>query len=99
MKRLLLLSAFITTIAAGSFTMGCANMSRTEQRTLSGGAIGAAAGAVIGGATTGNTVGGALIGGAAGAAGGYLVEESQPRDRYRRHDRYDRYRYDRRYDP
>ena len=50
---------------------GCAGMSQTEQRTLSGGAGGAAVGAVIG-ALAGNAAMGAAIGGAAGAAGGYL---------------------------
>lgn len=50
---------------------GCAGMSETQQRTLTGGAIGAAGGAAIG-AIAGNAGMGALIGGAAGAGGGYL---------------------------
>jgi uncharacterized membrane protein len=50
---------------------GCAGMSQTEQRTLTGGAAGAAGGAVIG-AIAGNAGLGAAIGGATGLAGGYL---------------------------
>lgn len=47
----------------------------TEDRALSGGAIGAGAGAV-GGALLGSPVTGALLGGAAGAAGGALTKDS-----------------------
>jgi len=50
---------------------GCAGMTQTEQRTLSGGALGAAGGAAIG-AMAGNAGMGAAIGGLAGATGGYL---------------------------
>ncbi len=50
---------------------GCAGMSDTQQRSLSGGLGGAAGGAVIG-AIAGNAGMGALIGGAVGTAGGYL---------------------------
>jgi uncharacterized protein YcfJ len=52
---------------------GCAGMSDTQQRTLSGGAIGAGAGAVVG-AIAGNTALGAAVGAASGAAGGYLYD-------------------------
>jgi len=58
---------------------GCAGMSETEQRTLTGGAAGAAGGAVIG-ALAGNAGLGAAIGGGAGLAGGFLLgrhEESR----------------------
>jgi hypothetical protein len=51
---------------------GCAGMSETEQRTLTGGAGGAAAGAAIG-ALAGNAGLGAAIGGAAGLTGGFLL--------------------------
>lgn len=55
---------------------GCAGMSSTEQRTVSGGAIGAAAGAA-GAAVTGGCVAcGAALGGAAGAATGYIVDKT-----------------------
>jgi osmotically inducible lipoprotein OsmB len=49
----------------------CADMSQTEQRTLSGAAIGGVAGTAIG-AIGGNAGLGAAIGVAAGAGGGYL---------------------------
>ncbi|MFA7495079.1 MAG: hypothetical protein AB7C98_10070 [Acidithiobacillus sp.] len=46
---------------------GCANMSPTGQRALSGGAIGAAGGAVLGAVAAGNPAVGAAVGGAVGA--------------------------------
>jgi hypothetical protein len=73
MRRLALVLAMATTLAAG----GCANMNSTEQRMLSGGAIGAGAGAVVGALTGGLSVGlGALIGAGAGTAAGYIVDQS-----------------------
>jgi osmotically inducible lipoprotein OsmB len=53
---------------------GCSGMSYTEQRTLSGGAIGAAGGALIG-AAAGAPGTGAAIGGGAGLLGGYLYDQ------------------------
>ena len=50
---------------------GCAGMSETQQRTLTGGTAGAAGGAIIG-AIAGNAGLGAAIGAGAGLAGGYL---------------------------
>jgi hypothetical protein len=58
-----------------SFIAGCAGMTPTEQRMLSGGAIGAAGGAVIGAATGGSPAVGAAIGGAAGVVGGAVVNQ------------------------
>ena len=55
---------------------GCSGMSYTEQRTLSGGAIGAAGGAVIG-AAAGSPGTGAAIGAGAGLLGGYLYDQYQ----------------------
>jgi len=66
MKRLI---ASIVLVAVLGTTAGCSGMSGREQRTLSGGAIGAAGGAGVG-LLTGAPVAGALIGGAAGAAVG-----------------------------
>jgi uncharacterized membrane protein len=51
----------------------CSGMNRTQQRALSGGAIGAAGGAAIGALTGGSAVTGALIGGAGGAAVGAIT--------------------------
>jgi hypothetical protein len=61
-------SALLLTLAA------CAGMTPTEQRMLSGGAIGAGAGAVIGAAAGGSPAAGAAIGGAAGVVGGAIVD-------------------------
>ena len=55
---------------------GCSGMSYTEQRTLSGGAIGAAGGALIG-AAAGAPGTGAAIGAGAGLVGGYLYDQYQ----------------------
>lgn len=61
---------------------GCAGMSSTQQRTLSGGAIGAAAGAA-GTALTGGCVScGAALGGAVGAGAGYISDQTRD-DRHR----------------
>lgn len=55
---------------------GCSNLNQQQERTLSGGALGAAGGAVIG-ALTGGWIVGAIVGGAAGAAVGALTTPSQ----------------------
>jgi hypothetical protein len=55
---------------------GCSEMSPTQQRVLSGGALGAAGGAAIG-AMAGNAGMGALIGAGVGAGGGYLYDRHQ----------------------
>lgn len=55
----------------------CSGMSKTEERVLSGGAIGAGVGA-IGTAITGGCVScGAALGGAVGAGAGYLLDRSE----------------------
>lgn len=56
-------------------TAACSNMNDTEQRTLSGAAVGAGVGAV-GTALTGGCVWcGTLIGGAVGSGAGYLYDQ------------------------
>lgn len=67
MKRTCVTSLLLVALASG----GCAGLTDTQQRTLTGGAGGAAAGAVIG-ALAGDATLGAIIGGAAGAGGGFL---------------------------
>ena len=70
------------TLAVLSFTAllittGCTGMSSTEQRMLSGGAIGAGAGAVVGALTGGLGVAtGAAIGAGAGAATGLIIDQA-----------------------
>lgn len=76
MKRL----ALPILLAAGLGLSACAGMNTTEQRTLSGGAIGAAAGTVITAATGGCIICGAAIGAGAGALGGFIYDRANPRD-------------------
>lgn len=76
MKETVLLLIALTILAGG-----CAGMSTTEQRVLSGGAIGASSGALVGWAA-GSPAVGAAIGGGAGMLGGLLYdrfEKSQGR--------------------
>jgi hypothetical protein len=54
---------------------GCSGMSNTQQKMLSGGAIGAAAGAGITAIAGGNPIWGAIGGAAVGTAGGYLMSK------------------------
>lgn len=56
-------------------TTACSNMNSTEQRTLSGGAIGATVGTVGTLATGGCVACGAAIGGAVGAGAGYVYDK------------------------
>lgn len=53
---------------------GCSGMSATQQRVVSGGAIGASSGALIGWAA-GSPAAGAAIGGGAGLLGGFLYDQ------------------------
>jgi osmotically inducible lipoprotein OsmB len=64
-------------------TSGCAGMSPTQQRTLSGGAIGAGGGAFLGAVSGGSPAGGAGVGGAAGALTGYILGEGAEHDHHR----------------
>ena len=70
MKRTMVSLAVVSVLGLSA----CSNMNATEQRTLSGGAIGAAGGAVIG-AVSGCAWCGAAIGGAAGAGAGYAYDQ------------------------
>lgn len=54
---------------------GCSGMTNTQQKMLSGGAIGAAAGAGITAIAGGNPIWGAIGGAAVGTAGGYLMSK------------------------
>jgi uncharacterized membrane protein len=74
-------AAIISILTVMLLVAGCSGMSYTEQRTLSGGAIGAAGGALIG-AAAGAPGTGAAIGAGAGLVGGFLYdryEKSQGR--------------------
>lgn len=69
------MKAVFVVLALLLFVVGCAHMSPTEQRVLSGGAIGAGGGAAIGAISGGSPGVGAAVGGAAGALGGYLIDQ------------------------
>ena len=56
---------------------GCSNMTDTQQRTLSGAAIGTGVGAAAGAVTGGCVTCGAAIGAAAGAGAGYIYDRSK----------------------
>jgi osmotically inducible lipoprotein OsmB len=66
----------ILLVVLGLVIGGCSGMSNTEQRVLSGGAIGAGSGALIGWAA-GCPACGAAIGAGAGALGGYAYDQYQ----------------------
>jgi uncharacterized membrane protein len=59
-------------IAMFAMLAGCADMTQTQQRTLTGAAGGAAAGGIIG-AIAGNAGVGAAVGAGLGATGGFLL--------------------------
>ncbi len=74
-------AGLIVLLVAAIASAGCAGMSDTQQRTVTGGMGGAAGGAVIG-AIAGNAGMGAAIGAGAGLLGGYLYgkhKESEQR--------------------
>ncbi len=67
----------VVSLSALLLATGCAGLNSTEERMLTGGAIGAGAGAVVGALTGGLGVAtGAAIGAAAGAATGYIVDRA-----------------------
>ncbi len=72
MKKLSILLILIICLTV----FGCAGMSNTEQRTLSGGAIGTGAGAIVG-PTPPPPPPPPPPGAAAGAAGGYLYDHHE----------------------
>jgi osmotically inducible lipoprotein OsmB len=71
MKKMVLLI-----LVAALVISGCSGMSYTEQRVLSGGAIGATGGALVG-AAAGSAAIGAVAGGGAGLLGGYVYDQYQ----------------------
>jgi hypothetical protein len=68
----------VLSLSALLMTSACAGLNSTEERMLTGGAIGAGTGAAVGAMTGGlSVVGGAAIGAAAGVATGYIIDRSQ----------------------
>jgi uncharacterized membrane protein len=72
MKKLLIVTILVISLAIG----GCSGMSDTTKRTGTGAAIGTAAGGIVG-AIAGDTPMELAIGAAAGAAGGYLYDRHE----------------------
>ena len=70
----------VIAVSAALATGGCAHMTTTEQRTLSGAAIGALGGAVIAAVAAGSVATGAAIGAGAGAGAGYLYSRTRNED-------------------
>ena len=73
MRHRIAIIVVVTAVALG----GCANMTTTEQRTLSGAGIGALGGAAIAAIAEGSVATGALIGAGVGAGAGYLYSRSK----------------------
>lgn len=71
MRKLL---ALVLMLSMFTLTSACAGLTPTQQRLLTGGAIGAGTGAAIGAATGGGAAAGAAIGAAAGIVGGAIVD-------------------------
>ena len=72
----------IPLVLAGALALGaCENLNATQQRTLSGGAIGAGVGAVATAVTGGCISCGAVIGGAVGAGVGYVSKKMEEKNR------------------
>lgn len=77
------IAKIVTVFMLAGLISGCAGMSHTEQRMLSGGVIGAGAGAAVGTLSGGSGVTGAVIGGAAGVVGGVIVDQVEKERRRR----------------
>ena len=73
MKKILLALPLVAALSLS----GCSNMSTTQQRELSGGAIGAVAGAGITAIAGGNPIWGAIGGAAVGVLGGYVYDQHE----------------------
>ena len=85
MKKLSFIVILIISLALG----GCAGVSDTEQRTLSGAAIGTAVGGIVG-AIAGHTGIGLAVGAVAGTAGGYLYDHHKKAQQKAHDQAYDR---------
>jgi osmotically inducible lipoprotein OsmB len=77
MSKLKVINSIVAVLLVVFLLTGCAGMTPTQQRTLSGAAIGAGGGALIGGIAGGSPGVGAAVGAGAGALGGYLYGHSQ----------------------
>lgn len=69
------LTGIVLVFVLAAFLAGCAGMTATQQRMLSGGAIGTAAGLGTAAIVGAPLAVGAAAGAAAGVVGGYVVDE------------------------
>ena len=76
MKKLRMIAALAVLIAMVTGA-GCSHMSTTQQRALSGGAIGAGGGAALTALTGGSILWGTAIGAGVGAVGGLIYDDCQ----------------------
>lgn len=70
-------SLAVLPVAAVLALAGCSNMTTSQQRQLSGGAMGAAAGAGITALAGGDAIWGAVGGAAIGTLGGFLYDKNE----------------------
>ena len=70
---------WLAILALACCTCGCADMNATDQRVLSGGAIGSAAGLGAAAVIGAPLLVGVAAGAAAGAVGGALIDQAQHR--------------------
>jgi len=75
MKHIAVVFIFLALVSM----FGCAGMSRTQQKTLSGAGIGAGGGAILGAVTGGSPIVGAVVGSGVGAVTGYILGEKEKR--------------------
>jgi osmotically inducible lipoprotein OsmB len=75
MRLLMKISLIFLIVVLLTTMLGCANMTATQQRVLSGSAIGTAAGIGAAALIGGPLVAGAVTGAAAGAVGGVVVDQ------------------------
>lgn len=75
--KLLKHSGIILATAALITLSACSNMNRTQQRALSGGAIGAGAGAGVTALTGGCVSCGAVVGGVVGTGAGLIYDQME----------------------
>ncbi len=79
MKRIVVIFIILALI----FTLGCYGMSRQQQTTLSGAAIGAAGGGLVGAFSGGSPAVGAVVGAGIGGVAGYILGEQGDHERRR----------------
>ena len=75
------LRIFIAMAVLIAMATGCSHMSATQQRALSGGAIGAGSGAALTALTGGSILVGTAIGAGVGTVGGLIYDDIQKKNK------------------